>query len=163
PGAVHRPPPPPPHPGGRLPVQGLPPGVQPVHRHGLAGDPPHPRADPAAPAGGRQGGVDGATGPRASGQPPAPAGAAPPGPGPRPTRRAGRCRTPTSRGTRCTRRWGKKGVPPRDPADPPRRRAAVIRGPGTWANDRPPVLGVVGRTSGRLRLRVVAAATAAQA
>jgi transposase len=34
-----------------------------------------------------------------------------------------------------------------------------VRGPGTWANDRPPVLGVVGRSSGRLRLRVAASET----
>lgn len=49
-------------------------------------------------------------------------------------------------------------MPHADPADPPRRRAAVVRGQGSWDNDRPPVLGVVGRTSGRLRLRVAPAA-----
>ena len=34
----------------------------------------------------------------------------------------------------------------------------MIRGPGTWDNDRPPVLGVVGRESGRLRRHVAPAA-----
>lgn len=42
-----------------------------------------------------------------------------------------------------------------DPADPPRRRANQRRGRGTVANDRPPVLGVVGRDTGQVRLRVV--------
>jgi transposase len=51
---------------------------------------------------------------------------------------------------------GKKGVPHDDPADPPRRRANQARGHGTFANDRPPVAGVVGRASGRLLLEVVA-------
>ncbi len=51
---------------------------------------------------------------------------------------------------------GKKGVPHPDPADPPRRRANKRRGHGTLANDRPPVVGVVGRNSGQLRLEVVA-------
>src|SRR5262245_14795312 len=63
-----------------------------------------------------------------------------------------------SRGMRWTSRWGKQGVKHTDPDDPPRRRAAVVRGTGHWDNDRPPVLGVVGRTSGRLRLRVAPAA-----
>jgi rubredoxin len=70
------------------------------------------------------------------------------------TATAGRCRTTTSRPTRCTRMRGKKGVPHRDPADPPRRRANRAAGHGTWDNDRPPVVGVVGRGSGQLRLRV---------
>jgi transposase len=39
--------------------------------------------------------------------------------------------------------------------DPPRRRANKRRGHGTYANDRPPVLGTVGRESGQVRLRVV--------
>ena len=50
---------------------------------------------------------------------------------------------------------GKKGVPHPDPLDPPRRRANTRRGHGTFANDRPPVTGVVGRDSGELRLEVV--------
>src|SRR4051812_9821580 len=58
--------------------------------------------------------------------------------------------------TRCTRTRGKKGVPHPDPADPPRRRANKRRGHGTFANDRPPVTGVVGRESGQVRLEVIA-------
>jgi transposase len=50
---------------------------------------------------------------------------------------------------------GKKGEPHRDPADPPRRRANKRRGHGTYAGDRPPVCGVVGRTSGHVKLSVV--------
>lgn len=49
---------------------------------------------------------------------------------------------------------GEKGVPHLDPDDPPRRRANQVPGHGTWDNDRPPVCGVVGRTSGHIRLRV---------
>jgi transposase len=49
---------------------------------------------------------------------------------------------------------GKKGEPHRDPADPPRRRANKRRGHGTYQMDRPPVVGTVGRRSGRCRLRV---------
>jgi len=50
---------------------------------------------------------------------------------------------------------GKKGDEHFDPLDPPRRRANKQRGRGTYANDRPPVLGTVGRQSGQVRLRVV--------
>ena len=50
---------------------------------------------------------------------------------------------------------GKKGDEHFDPLDPPRRRANKRRGRGTYENDRPPVLGVIGRTSGQVRLRVV--------
>ena len=50
---------------------------------------------------------------------------------------------------------GKKGILHPDPADPPRRRANRRRGHGTFANDRPPVTGVVGRESGEVRLEVV--------
>ena len=49
---------------------------------------------------------------------------------------------------------GKKGVPHRDPDDPPRRRANNVRGHGNWGNDRPPVFGMIGRDSGQVRLRV---------
>lgn len=41
-----------------------------------------------------------------------------------------------------------------DPNDPPRRRANKRRGLGTMENDRPPILGVVGRTTGQIRLNV---------
>lgn len=47
---------------------------------------------------------------------------------------------------------GEKGVAHRDPQDPPRRRANQARGHGTWESDRPPVLGIVGRESGRIQL-----------
>ena len=50
---------------------------------------------------------------------------------------------------------GKKGIEHPDPSDPPRRRANKRRGRGTFANDRPPVLGTVGRETGQVRLRVV--------
>ena len=50
---------------------------------------------------------------------------------------------------------GKKGQKHADPADPPRRRANKQRGHGTYDNDRPPVVGTVGRESGQVRLRVV--------
>lgn len=49
---------------------------------------------------------------------------------------------------------GKKGIPHDDPADPPRCRANKRRGRGTFANDRPPVVGTIGRTTGHVRLRV---------
>ena len=49
---------------------------------------------------------------------------------------------------------GKKGYWHGDPADPPRRRANKRRGHGTYENDRPPVVGTVGRESGKVRLRV---------
>lgn len=47
---------------------------------------------------------------------------------------------------------GEKGTPHRETEDPPRRRANKRRGLGTMENDRPPVLGVVGRTTGQIRL-----------
>jgi transposase len=50
---------------------------------------------------------------------------------------------------------GEKGILHPDPEDPPRRRANKRRGHGNFANDRPPVAGVAGRDSGRLRTRVV--------
>ena len=55
----------------------------------------------------------------------------------------------------CSRTRGEKGVEHFDPLDPPRRRANKRRGRGTYANDRPPVLGVLGRETGQVRLRVV--------
>lgn len=50
---------------------------------------------------------------------------------------------------------GKKGQPHTDPADPPRSRANQQRGHGTYDNDRPPIIGTVGRDSGQVRLRVL--------
>ena len=49
---------------------------------------------------------------------------------------------------------GEKGIPHPDPEDPPRRRANKRRGHGTYDNDRPPVIGTVGRESGEIRLEV---------
>jgi transposase len=46
-------------------------------------------------------------------------------------------------------------MPHANPDDPPRRRANGRRGHGTFANDRPPVAGVVGREPGASRLEVV--------
>jgi transposase len=57
--------------------------------------------------------------------------------------------------TRCFRTRGKKGELHDDPDDPPRRRANKRPGHGTYDNDRPPVVGTVGRESGQVRLRVV--------
>lgn len=50
---------------------------------------------------------------------------------------------------------GKKGEKHRSPCDPPRRRANQQKGHGTYANDRPPILGTIGRDSGQVRLRLV--------
>ena len=50
---------------------------------------------------------------------------------------------------------GKKGIPHREPDDPPRRRANKRRGHGTFENDRPPVAATIGRDSGRACLHVV--------
>jgi transposase-like protein len=50
---------------------------------------------------------------------------------------------------------GEKGERHLDPADPPRRRANKRRGHGSYDNDRPPIVGTVGRESGEVRLRVV--------
>src|SRR6266540_1987516 len=49
---------------------------------------------------------------------------------------------------------GEKGRKHADPCDPPRRRANKARGHGTWASDRPPIVGIVGRRSGQIRLRL---------
>lgn len=56
---------------------------------------------------------------------------------------------------KCFKMRGKKGVEHFNPADPPRRHANKRRGRGTFANDRPPVLGTIGRETGQVRLRVV--------
>jgi transposase len=56
---------------------------------------------------------------------------------------------------KCFRTRGKKGDYHGDPDDPPRCRANKQRGHGTYANDRPPVVGTVGRETGQVRLRVV--------
>ena len=50
---------------------------------------------------------------------------------------------------------GKKGQKRVSPQRPPRRRANKRRGRDTYANERPPVLGTIGRSSGQVRLRVV--------
>lgn len=50
---------------------------------------------------------------------------------------------------------GEKGSEHFEPTDPPRVRANKRRGRGTFANDRPPILGTVGRLTGQVRLRVV--------
>ena len=55
---------------------------------------------------------------------------------------------------KCFRMRGKKGDQHLDPHDPPRYRANTRRGRGTYANDRPPIVGTVGRQSGQVRLRV---------
>jgi transposase len=55
---------------------------------------------------------------------------------------------------------GENGVEHPDPDDPPRRRANRRRGHGTFANDRPPGAGMVGRESGEIRLEVVNSAGA---
>src|SRR5262245_12179013 len=47
-----------------------------------------------------------------------------------------------------------KGRPHLEPQDPPRRRANQTRGHGEWASDRPPIVGIVGRGSGQIRLCV---------
>jgi len=49
---------------------------------------------------------------------------------------------------------GEKGEKHDDPDDPPRYRANNRPGAGTMDNDRPPILGVVGRTTGSIRLTV---------
>ncbi|WP_118828474.1 transposase [Salinibacter ruber] len=55
---------------------------------------------------------------------------------------------------RCIRTRGKKSDPHRNPDDPPRQRANKSRGRGTYENDRPPVVGMVGRETGWACFRV---------
>jgi transposase-like protein len=57
---------------------------------------------------------------------------------------------------------GEKGIPHDDPEDPPRRRANSRRGHGTFATDRPPVAGVVGRESGEVRMEVLETASGSE-
>jgi transposase len=47
-----------------------------------------------------------------------------------------------------------KGRKHSDPGDPPRGRANQTRGHGTWASDRPPIVGIVGRHSSHIRLHL---------
>ena len=49
---------------------------------------------------------------------------------------------------------GEKGLAHLNPRDPPRRRANKRRGHGNWDNDRPPVVGVIGRESQQVALQV---------
>jgi len=49
---------------------------------------------------------------------------------------------------------GEKGDKHSDPEDPPRKRGNKKRGHGTFDNDRPPIVGTVGRESGEVRLDV---------
>lgn len=49
---------------------------------------------------------------------------------------------------------GEKGLEHPNPLDPPRRRANKQRGHGTWENDRPPVVGVIGRETNQVALQV---------
>jgi transposase len=56
------------------------------------------------------------------------------------------------RPTRCSNRTrGGKGERHPDPEDPPRRRANKRRGHGSYDNDRPPIVGSVGRHTGEVR------------
>jgi ISXO2 transposase-like protein len=65
--------------------------------------------------------------------------------------------TPWSTPMRRMSTRGKRGIPHPDPADAPRR-----RGHGTFANDRPPIAGVVGRESGEVCLEVIESASGAE-
>jgi ISXO2-like transposase domain len=56
---------------------------------------------------------------------------------------------------KCFRTPGEKSDYHGDPTDPPRRRANQQVGHGTYDNDRPPVVGTVGRETSQVRLRVV--------
>jgi transposase-like protein len=51
----------------------------------------------------------------------------------------------------CINTRGKKRTPHRDPTDPPRRRANQRRGPGTYENDRPPIISIISRETGAQR------------
>jgi transposase-like protein len=62
---------------------------------------------------------------------------------------------PKPKQTRCSKTRGKKSEVHLNPSDPPRRRANKRRGHGNYSNDRPPIVGTIGRESGQVRLRVV--------
>ena len=49
---------------------------------------------------------------------------------------------------------GEKGLLHPDPEDTPRRRANKVRGHGASKNDRPPILGIIGRESGHIHLEI---------
>ncbi|NJC25911.1 transposase [Neolewinella antarctica] len=49
---------------------------------------------------------------------------------------------------------GEKGIAHLDPQDPPRRRANKKKGLGNFANDRPGIMGTIGRETGLVRLHV---------
>ena len=153
---AHRPPPPS-RPGPRLSLRRLRPRLQRLDRHLAPGHPAYPRPGRPHRAGHRPG----------THRPGWPANwscsrrhllnlrhrlRARPGSqtcpaGPLPTARPKR--------TRCSRMRGKKGVRHPNPDDPPRRRANKRRGHGNFANDRPPVVGVVGRQTGQAQLFVL--------
>ena len=57
---------------------------------------------------------------------------------------------------------GKKGLVHPRTDDPPRRRANKKKGHGTWASDRPPIAGLVGRHSKQMRLKVLTRSSMAQ-
>jgi transposase-like protein len=59
----------------------------------------------------------------------------------------------------CIRTRGKKSTPHPDPNDPPRRRANKRRGRGTYANDRPPIVSIISRTTGEHRYWVAQTTT----
>jgi len=56
---------------------------------------------------------------------------------------------------KCFKQRGKKGKKHSDEADLPRKRRLSRRGRGNFANDRPPVFGIVGRTSRQARFQVI--------
>jgi hypothetical protein len=69
-----------------------------------------------------------------------------------PPRMSGRARPVTP--TRGPPTRGKNSPPPPAPHDPPRRRAHPRRGPGTYANARPPLMRIISRDTGEPRVWV---------
>ena len=74
---------------------------------------------------------------------------------PKPNNRTRLCLTLRLKPMKCFRMRGKKSTPHPLSDDPPRVRANAQRGHGTFAHDRPAIVGTVGRFSGQVRLRVV--------